>query len=309
MPIEDPLWPRADQWLASAAARPLLSVSGAPTSSASLSPSQAHLGPARIRQALGRLSSFDEETGIDLRTLPVADTGDWPIATLDAEGVNETVERHASAVLGRAQVHAILGGDNAITRPIVRGLAGGDLSSIGVLTLDAHHDVRTLDRGPTNGTPIRGLVEDGLPGANVTQVGILAFANSREYAAYCREHGIVVHTMADVERRGIQVVIAQALARLADRCQRIFVDVDVDVLDRAFAPACPGARPGGMNPRQLFEAARICGRYPKVMAADFVEVDPERDVNDTTLLNVATAFLSFAAGVAARFGDGPQAHR
>ncbi len=306
MPIHDPLWFRADQWLTggsgAAAAEPALAVVGVPNSASSLSPSQAYRTPARLRDVLGRLSTFDGDTGLDLRELPVVDRGDWPVADLDMHAVPAAVE-DAAARLDPSPVHAFLGGDNAITRPLVRGLAralGGDLRSIGVLTLDAHHDVRTLDRGPTNGTPIRGLIEDGLPGPHVAQVGILAFANSREYRNYCDEHEIWVATMADVERRGVDVVTGEALARLASRCERILVDVDVDVLDRAFAPGCPGSRPGGMSPRQLFTATRICGRHPKVCAADFVEVDPERDVAEITLLNTATALLSFAAGLAER---------
>ena len=58
---------------------------------------------------------------------------------------------------------AFLGGDNAITRPLVNGLAEGDLDRVGILTLDAHHDVRITDNGPTNGSPIRGLSEAGFP--------------------------------------------------------------------------------------------------------------------------------------------------
>jgi formiminoglutamase len=74
----------------------------------------------------------------------------------------------------------------------------------------------------------------------------------------------------------------------------------VDVLDVTFAPGCPGARPGGMSPRQLAAACRAAGAHPRVRAADFVEVDPARDPSGTTVLNLATAFLAFASGVASR---------
>jgi arginase family enzyme len=183
---------------------------------------------------------------------------------------------------------------------LVRGLAGGDLARVGVLTFDAHHDVRTLDAGPRNGTPIRGLIEDGLPGSNVVQVGIHSFANSAVYRNYCDDVGIAVHTMEDVDRRGITAVVEGALARLSDRADRIYVDFDIDVLDRAFAPACPGSRPGGMYPRQLAAAARSCGIHPKVVAADFVEVDAARDRDALTVMQLATVFLAFASGLVAR---------
>jgi formiminoglutamase len=182
--IPDPLWPRADVWLGSAAAAPRLVVAGVPTSSASLTPSEAWRAPAVFRAALARLSTFDGEAGIDLGHLPVRDLGDWEVAGLDMQQAAVVVERRARG-LGPGPVAAFIGGDNAITRPLVKGLAWGDLSGVGVLTLDAQHDVRTLEAGPTNGTPIRGLLEDGLPDGRVVQVGIHSFANSAPYRAYC----------------------------------------------------------------------------------------------------------------------------
>lgn len=299
MAIVDPLWPRADAWLAATAATPGLIVAGVPTSSASLSPSEAWRAPAQIRAALSRFSVFDGETGSDLSRVAVADHGDWPVDGLDMHTMPAEVERLAAA-LAPGPVKAFLGGDNAITRPLVNGLSRGDLSRVGVLTLDAHHDVRLTTGGPSNGSPIRGLIEDGLPDGRVVQVGIHSFANSAEYRAYCDEHRIEVVTMAAVEEVGAGWVVTSALNDLARRCDRIFVDVDIDVLDVAFAPGCPGARPGGMTPRQLAAACRAAGRHPAVIAADFVEVDPGRDRDGVTILNAASALLSFVSGLAER---------
>jgi len=295
--IPDPLWLRADAWLASQAAEPDLLVVGVPSSSASLLPSQAWRAPAAMRSALSRFSTFDGETGADLSTVAAADLGDWPVQELDMEAMPAEVERLARA-LPEAPARIFLGGDNAITRPIVRSM--GDLSVTGVLTLDAHHDGRTTDRGPTSGTPIRGLIDDGLPDRRVIQVGIHSFANSAPYREYCDEHGIEVITMATVDEVGAEWVVTTALDDLARRCDRIHVDVDIDVLDVAFAPGCSGARPGGMTPRQLAAACRAAGAHPSVRSADFVEVDPERDHGGVTVLNMANAFLAFASGLAGR---------
>lgn len=299
MPIEDPEWPRADVWLQRGHPDPALRVVGVPSSAGSLSPSEAWTTPPRLREVLGRFSTFHGEHGADLEKLAVADQGDWGLEGLDLEESQQAIERLARE-LPESPVHAFLGGDDAITRPLVRGLARGDLDRVGVLTLDAHHDVRTLEPGPTNGTPIRGLIEDGLSGGRVVQVGIHSFANSRPYREYCRRQGVRVVTMADVEDQGIEVVLAEGLDHLAAGSDWIYVDVDLDVLDRAFAPACPGSRPGGMTPRQLATAVWLCGRHPKVRAAGFVEVDASRDVAEITLMNMAAAFLSFAAGLTER---------
>ena len=297
--MNDPDWPRASAWLATNASDPGLVVAGVPTAVASISGSAGHLTPPRLRSVLDRFATFHSEAEVNLADLPVADLGDWPLAELDMAASQAEIEQRAAG-LERGPVHAFIGGDNAITRPLAHGLG---LAGAGVLTFDAHHDVRTLANGPTNGTPIRGLIEDGLAGERVVQVGIHTFSNSAAYRGYCEEQGIAVFPMDTVDLWGIEETVRVALDQLARSCEWIYVDFDIDVLDLAFAPGCPGSRPGGLTPRQLASAALQCGRHPQVRAADFVEVDPERDRDDLTMMNLATTFLSFAAGVASRAGE------
>lgn len=297
MSISDPYWPRADAWLAGDSADPDLVIIGVPTSSASLSASEAWRTPPLIRQALSRFSVFDSERRVDLRQVAVADRGDWPVTGIDMHEMLEAVTGLSGQIEDDA-VHAFLGGDNAITRPIVRGRY--DVDRVAVLTFDAHHDVRTTEPGPTNGSPIRGLIEDGLPDGRVTQIGIHSFANSAEYRSYCDDHGIEVVTMEVVDENDVGWLVRTALDDLAAVADVIHVDVDMDVLDSAFAPGCPGARPGGMTPRQLMAACRAAGAHPAVRSVDFVEVDPTRDRDGITIMNTASALLSFAAGLATR---------
>ena len=301
MLFDDPSWPRASAWLASdsTSAAPSCLVVGVPTAVGSISLSRAHETPRVFREVLGGFSPFDGEAGVDVADLIVSDGGDWPVAELDLDAMIEVVAERASEVSGDV-TPVFIGGDNAITRPLVRGLAHGELDSIGVLTFDAHHDVRTLDAGPRNGTPIRGLIHDGLPGDHVVQIGIHSFANSATYRRYCDDAGIAIHTMEEVDNRGITAVVDDALGRLASRVERIYVDFDIDVLDRAFAPGCPGSRPGGMLPRQLAAAARRCGTHPAVVAADFVEVDAIADRDNITVMQLVNTFLSFVSGLTAR---------
>jgi arginase family enzyme len=299
MTIPDPYWPRADVWLNQEHPDPDILVVGVPSSKASLSPSRADLSPLAMRDRLARFSTFHGEWKVDFGQVAVSDYGNWPVSELDRDQMPVLVEELATA-LPAVPLTLYLGGDNAITRPLVAARAA-DLSRVGVLTFDAHHDVRTLEMGRTNGNPIRGLIdEDGLPGGNVVQIGIHSFANSAEYRSYCEEVGIGVVTISDIEEAGISEVTNLALASLAQRCDSIYVDVDVDVLDRAFVPACPGARPGGMTLRDLAEAVRQCGRHQKVSAMDFVEVDAEADRDGLTLDAMAHLMLSAVAGYAER---------
>ncbi len=303
MAIVDPSWPRADLWLAAECEQPELAVVGVPTSSASLSPSDADRTPAELRRTLARFSTYHGEWDIDVGDVKVDDRGDLAVHDLDMHTMPGAVEELASS-FPAVPLTLYVGGDNAITRPLVKVVSGGHLDRVGVLTFDAHHDVRTLDFGPTNGTPIRGLVEeDGLPGTNIVQVGIHSFANSLPYRRWCEERGVTVYPMEVVESWGVEDVVGTALDALARECDVVYVDVDVDVLDRAVAPGCPGARPGGMRVRDLATGVKMCGAHPKVAAIDFVEVDPTRDRDGLTLDALATVFLAAVAGFARRRHD------
>jgi formimidoylglutamase len=225
--------------------------------------------------------------------------GNWPVSELDPITMLGELRRLAKA-LPEAALTLYLGGDNAITRPLVAATSD-DLTKVGLVTFDAHHDVRALDSGPTNGAPIRGLIEEhGLPGANIVQIGIHSFANSAEYRAYCEDEGITIVTIDDIEELGMPAVVDSALDRLGRSCDTIYVDVDVDVLDAAFAPACPGARPGGLTVRQLSDGVARCAAQPSVTTIDFVEVDASRDVDGRTLDIVAHLLLTAVAGFATR---------
>jgi formiminoglutamase len=299
MAISDPHWPRADAWLAGESDSPDLVVVGVPSSRASLSRSGADRTPFEVRNRLGRFSTFHGDSDVDFSGVGVRDEGNWPVSTLTADEMLVEVETLARR-LERAPLTVFLGGDNAITRPLVAAL-GPDLERVGVLAFDAHHDVRTLEWGPVNGNPIRGLIEEhGLPGDNITQIGIHSFSNSVIYRRYCEDRGVSVVTMGDIEERGIRAVVETALSNLGERCDTIYVDVDIDVLDRAFAPACPGARPGGMTVRQLAASVELSARHPKVGFMDLVEVDAAADPDGVTLDVMAHLLLTAAAGLADR---------
>ena len=295
----DPLWPRAGVWLTGEHPDPDLLVVGVPSSKASLTPSRADLTPLEVRHRLDGFSTFHSELGIDFGSVQVRDLGNWAVSELDMVPMIGEVMRLAGA-LPDAPLKLYIGGDNAITRPLVAAQAE-DLSSVGVITFDAHHDVRSLDDGPNNGTPIRGLLEEhGLLGVNVVQIGIHSFANSAEYRSYCDAAGITTVTIDQVERIGMRTTVDVALSQLNASCESIYVDVDLDVLDRAYAPACPGARPGGLSVRQLSEGVARCAAHPAVTAMDFVEVDASIDVGFQTVDVAAHLLLTAIAGFATR---------
>jgi formimidoylglutamase len=300
MSTDDPLWPRASAWLRSGGHRggPSLGIVGVPLSRTSISASGAHATPAAVRAALARFSTYHAGLDVDLETLWVTDHGDLPVADAGTRDHLGRVDRGLEplATAGHDLV-VVLGGDNAVTRPALRSLL--PIGSTGLLTLDAHHDVRGFHAGPTNGTPVRGLVEDGLRGDHVVQVGIGTLTNSRAYRDWCEDRGITLVGTDECRGRVGEVVRAQ-LDRLAESCEHLYVDLDVDVLDSAFVPACPGARPGGLAPWELLEVAVEAGRHPAVRVVDITEVDATADVGGRTVDIAAQCLLSAAAGLAAR---------
>jgi formiminoglutamase len=299
---DDPKWPRASAWLAGDhLPDPVgsLAVLGAPLHLGSISPGRCDLAPEAIRKALERYSTSDPEAGIDVRSIAVSDLGDLDLAgSPPGEALAPLCDAVRSALAG-ADVLALLGGDNSVTRPGCHG-AADSLDRLGLLTLDAHHDLRDLDEGLSNGNPVRALLADGLLGANIVQIGIASFANSPAYAQVARDAGITSITLEGIRGKGIDAAVREALEYLAERVDVLYVDLDVDVLDRAFAPGAPGSRPGGLMPQELFHAARICGEHPKVKVIDVVEVDPVTDIAEATVLGAARCLLSFASGMAVR---------
>lgn len=277
---------------------------GAPVSKASISPSQAWSTPPAFRDALARFSTWDAAHQADLESLRVRDLGDVLGDRDDSDCVaaRSRIERAVAGAVAGGGVLAIIGGDNSLTYPALHALMSARADSRwGLLTLDAHHDCRPLDAGPRNGTPVRELIESGLPGELVAQVGIQPFANERAHAEWAAAQGVRVHPIAEVRASGIATVMTQAVTSLLRAgAEVLYVDIDIDCVDRAFAPACPASLPGGLLPHELQEAAHLLGALGRVAAVDITEVDAIADVNHMTVLLAASTFLHFCGGVVQR---------
>jgi formiminoglutamase len=242
-----------------------------------------------------RMSVYDLETETDLSALRVFDAGDADVAKLQpAQSLAPIITRLAPLAAAH-KLTLLLGGNNAITRPAVHAL-DPTLQKVGVLTLDAHFDLRDTDCGLTNGNPIQALLEDGLPGAHIAQIGLLPFANTKKAHDKAKAAGIYVATAAACRAQGMAAIAESALARLAARCDVIHVDFDIDVIERGHMPGAPGARPGGVNPQDFFDATRLICAHPKVHCVDLTEFDPTLDVAAITALTAARWACEVLAG-------------
>jgi len=290
--FSDPDFIRAADWLARGSSEPAFVVLGAPFGGGSISRARCDLTPAAIRKALERFSVWSSDRAISLEPLAALDVGD---IEPDSE-VEKTQERIAEAV-GAAHLEtgaaiALIGGDNSVTVGGARGVEAD-----GLLTFDAHHDCRDPSVKVTNGSVVRQLVEGGLH--NVVQIGIHGFSNAEAHARWSQENKVHVVSAHRVHDGGVEKAVAGGL-RFLGKAERIWVDFDIDVLDRAYAPGAPAAMPGGLLPHQLEEAAFLLGKEKRVAGIDITEVDPERDVSEITVRAACAVLLSFAAGVASR---------
>src|SRR4051812_17809751 len=227
-------WPNLTELFVLPATPAAVGLLGVPLAAGSVTPGACDQAPAILRRTLRRIGLYDVETGRELETM-VADRGD---AALAGSTIEDATPRIRDAVAASAGAHALtllVGGNNAITRPAVLGL-GGELDEIGLITLDAHFDMRGLDQGLSNGNPVRALLADGLPGANIAQVGLAGFANSKTMHEDAIEAGNLVITIGDVRASGIAHAIDRALDHVA-HCDALVIDCDIDVIDRAQFPA------------------------------------------------------------------------
>ena len=290
-------WPNLSDLISPSSRQAAVGLIGAPLAAGSVTPGRCDLAPGLLRQTWRRIGLYDVETGREL-SAKVYDRGDVELAGLTIEQATPVIR---DAVAQSTEAHALtllVGGNNALTRPAVLGL-GGALDEIGLITLDAHFDMRDTDAGLSNGNPVRALIEDGLPGANIAQVGLASFANSRAMHEDAVEAGNLVVTIGDVRRDGITHALGRALDHVA-HCDALVIDCDIDVIDRAQFPAAPGARPGGMRVEDFYHAVRRLASDPRVRVIDLTEWDPPLDATDLSALTAARWVAECLAGFEAR---------
>jgi len=286
-------WPNLSDLVSPANGEAPVGLVGAPLAAGSVTPGRCDLAPELLRVTLKRIGRYDVETARELATF-VADRGDVELAGLSIEEATPLIR---DAVGASAEAHALtllVGGNNAVARPAVLGL-GGEIGEIGLITLDAHFDMRGTGEGLSNGNPVRALIEDGLPGANIAQVGLASFANSHGMHEDAIAAGNLVVTIGDVRANGIDHAIGRALDHVA-HCDALVVDCDIDVIDRSQFPAAPGARPGGMAVHDFFFAVRRLAADPRVRIIDLTEWDPPLDSTDLSALTAARWVAECLAG-------------
>jgi arginase family enzyme len=286
-------WPNLSELIVGKEKSAPVGLVGAPLAAGSVTPGHCDLAPQLLRQTLRRIGCYDVETRREIRT-HVADRGDVELKGLTIEKATGPIRDAVEFSASLHELTLLVGGNNAVTRPGMLGL-GLPLQKVGLITIDAHFDMRDTHEGLSNGNPVRALIQDGLPGTNIAQVGLASFANSSAMHNDALAAGNLVVTMEEVRLNGIDRAIDRALEQVAD-CESIVVDCDIDVIDRSQFPGAPGARPGGMAVTDFFKAVRKLASEPRVRVIDLTEWDPPLDTTDLSALTAARWVAECLAG-------------
>lgn len=285
-------------------AEPDVVLYGMPLSRSSISVSGASEYPSAFRRSWKGFSTYNLDEEIDLVSLSVVDLGDVKLHGTNVEVCHQRIEQavHSAAKQFKNAVTVGIGGDHSVTACSVRGLQ--ELypnETIGILQLDTHLDLRNpAENGPTNGTPIRQLIEGGIvKGEHIYNIGLHGFFNTADLVAYGKEHKVNMITLQRARRQGIARTIEESLQKLSKKVDRIYVTVDMDVLDISFAPGVPASTPGGMTTQELFDALLQIGRHESFRHIDFVCLDPTKDdAASPTVKAGVYSFLQVLTGAA-----------
>lgn len=236
--------------------------------------------------------------------LKVVDFGDAPIVPADPAASHAAIRETVTHVLAAGAIPIVLGGDHSIAEPDIRACADV-YGPVGLVHFDTHTDTGTTVFGATlsHGTPMYRLVESGaVDGTRYAQVGLRGYWPGEEEFAWQRERGITSFPMHDVRDRGIRAVIDDVVEAVGADGRPVFLSIDVDVLDPAFAPGTGTPEPGGMTSAELLWAAREVARRLSVVGADVVEVLPRGPLGsgDITALVAERTVREILTGIAMR---------
>ncbi|MCH8235747.1 MAG: agmatinase [Chloroflexi bacterium] len=244
-------------------------------------------GPRAIREASYLTASRTlYHLGLDvdpLQYMKVVDFGDANCPPSDLQLSHDAVKAKVAQALEAGTLPIVLGGDHSITLPSATAVADKyGHGNVGIVHFDAHADTGESGYGGVliaHGNPMRRLIESGaVPGKNFVQVGLRGYWPPKETFDWMLEQGMRWHLMSEIETRGFDDVITDAISEALDGAEHLYLSVDIDVADPGFAPGTGTPEPGGLTARELLRAIRrIVGSEVHLVAMDIVEVSPPYD--------------------------------
>ena len=256
---------------------------GIPWDSTSISRTGANYGPRGIREISGQFLTYNATWDFDLvEALNPVDCGDCDVVLANAEKTFAHAERDIAQILDAGAIPATLGGDHSVTIPAVRAVRA-KVSNPGLVLIDTHLDT-ALDVGGeelNHCCPITRAVDAGFDPTKIALLAISGWMNPRTELRYCREQGITVIWLEEIWELGVQRTLERALEVTGRGTDGIYLSVDVDSLDAAYAPGTCVPTPGGLTNRELLELVRGVSNHGLV-GVDVVETAPSLEATSAT---------------------------
>ncbi len=254
--------------------------------------------PDALRKASINFESYDPFFDIDLSDLMIHDMGNFDISGLVEDTLIELYQE-VSELFTQKKVPIMMGGEHSLTLPCVKACFKKAEGDIGVVVLDAHLDLRDEYEGVkySHACVSRHIIEE----VTDRYVSIGVRSGSKEEWDYARERPVKYYTPEDVTEKGVGSLIKQIRDYL--ECDRIYLSLDMDALDPAFAPGLGTPQPFGLTSLQVRDIIR--GLAPMSAAFDIMEIVPEHDNGQTAILG-AQLIREFIASHAAASNPHPE---
>ena len=260
-------------------------------------------GPRAIRQAVdggGDPAAWHMDLGVDpFAELEVVDYGDAECIPAAPEQSHSAIRKAVGEICDAGAAPVTLGGDHSISYPAIAAVAERH-SDIAVVHFDTHADTAEENWGVrwAHGTPFRRLVEDGaVRGDRLVQIGLRGYWPWPKEFSWMRSAGVRWHRMEEIIAGGIDSVVSSVLAEVGD-AKSLYMSVDVDVLDPAFAPGTGTPEPGGLTTAQLLRAVRAIVLEKGFVGMDVVEVSPPYDHAEVTAMAAHRVVLEALSALA-----------
>jgi agmatinase len=238
----------------------------------------ARFAPNAIRQASLNIETYSFRTGIDVEDLPLHDLGDLHVSA-DPKKTIEMLKLVVEDIVAKGKKTVAVGGEHTITLGIMKGL-GARAQKTALVSFDAHLDLRKEFLGVklSHATFMRLINEETKP-AMIVEVGTRAV--SKEELGYAKKSGIDFFTSQQIRMEKTKQITQQLREKLAP-CENVYLSVDMDVLDPAYAPAAQNPEPEGIETHTLIDIlCALCDK--RVVGFDVVEVAPNYDQGTTAI--------------------------
>ena len=245
----------------------------------------ARFGPNAIRQASLNIETYSFRSKIDLEDLALYDAGDLPVSP-DAEKTVDMTRLVVEDILAAGKMPVILGGEHTVTLGVAKGL-GTRAVKTAIVSFDAHLDLRCEFLGSTiSHTTFMQLISEEVKPAKIVEVGTRSAC--KEELSYAKKAGVEFFTSQQIIKQGPEHIAEQLKQKLAPY-ENLYLTVDMDVLDPAFAPAVQNPEPEGITTTALLDiACALCDK--RMIGFDVLEIAPIYDQGVSALVAAKVMF-------------------